>query len=70
MNNVNQLCNEYFDTYKNNCDREKLKVEEKRERDYKWFPMIDNGDQEPKSTEKEESKTEKLDKIQKPSWIK
>ena len=32
--------------------------------------MIDNGDQEPKSTKKEEMRTKKPDEIQKPLWVK
>ena len=70
MNNVNQLYNKYFDTYKKNYDSEKVKDEEKRGRDYKQFEIIDNGDQEPKSTKKEETETKKPDEIQKPIWVK
>ena len=57
LKNVSQLYNKYFDTYKNNYDSEKVKDEEKRGRDYKQFEIIDNGDQEPKSTKKEETET-------------
>ena len=59
MNNVKQLYNKYLDTYKKNYDSEKVKDEEKRGRDYKQFEIIDNGDQEPKSTKKEETETKK-----------
>ena len=59
FNNVNQLDNKYFDTYKKNYDSEKVKDKEKRERDYKQFEIIDNTGQEPKSTKKEETKTKK-----------
>ena len=51
-------------------ESEKVKDEEKRGRDYKQFKIIDNGDQEPKSTKKEETKTKKPDGIQKPLWVK
>ena len=70
FNNVNQLDNKYFDTYKKNYDSEKVKDKEKRERDYKQFEIIDNTGQEPKSTKKEETKTKKPDEMQTPSWIK
>ena len=60
MNNVKQLYSKYLDTYKKNYDNEKVKDEEKRGRDYKQFETIDNGDQEPKSTKKEESETKNL----------
>ena len=59
MNNVKQLYNKYLDTFKKSCNSEKVKDEEKRGRDYKQFEIIDNGDQEPKSTKKEETKTKK-----------
>ena len=59
MNNVNQLCNKYFDTYKKNRDNEKVKDEEKRGRNYKQFEIIGNGDQKPKSAKKEETDTKK-----------
>ena len=70
MNHVNQLYKKYFNTYKKNYDSEKVKDKEKRRRDYKQFEIIDNGDQEPKSTKKEETKTKKSDEIQKPLWVK
>ena len=38
---------------------EKVKGEEERGRDYKQFEIIDNGDQEAKSPQKEETKTRK-----------
>ena len=59
VNNVNQLYNKYFDTYKMNYDSEKAKDEKKRGRDYKQSEIIDNGDQEPKSIKKEETETKK-----------
>ena len=59
MKNVNQLHNEYFDTYKKNCDSEKVKDEENRGRDCKQLESMDNEDQEPKSTKKEETETKK-----------
>ena len=70
MNNVKQFNNKYLDTYKKNYDSEKAKDEEKRRRDYKQFEKIDNGDQEPKSTKKEEAETKKPDGIQKTLWVK
>ena len=60
MKNVNQLCNKYSDTYKNIHNSEKIKDEEKRQRDYQQFEIIDNRDQEPKSTKKEETVTKNL----------
>ena len=56
MNNIKQLCNQYLVkvlTY----DSEKVKDKEKRVYDYKQFEIIENRDQEPKSTEKEETET-------------
>ena len=44
---------------KKDYDSEKVKDEENRARDYKHFKIIDNGDQEPKSTKKEEIETKK-----------
>ena len=70
LSNVKQLYNKYLDTYKKNYNSEKVKDEEKRGRDYKQFEIIDNGDQEPKSTKKEETETKKPDGIQKPLWVK
>ena len=55
---------------KKNYDSEGVKDEEKRGRDYKQFEIMDNGDQGPKSTEKEKTETKKPDEIQKPSWVK
>ena len=69
MKNVNQFYNKYFDAYKKNYDSETVKDEEKRGHDYKQFEIIDNGDQENKSTKKEETKTKKPDRIQKPLWV-
>ena len=59
LSNVKQLYNKCLGTCKKNYDSEKVKDEEKRGRDYKQFEIIDNGDQEPKSTKKEETKTKK-----------
>ena len=59
LNNVNQIYNKYFDTYKRSYKSEKVKEKEKRGRDYKQFEIIDNGDQEPKSTKKEETEAKK-----------
>ena len=70
MNNANQLYNKYFHTCKQNHDSENVKDWEKRGRNYKQFEIIDNGDQEPKLTTKEETKTKKSDEIQKLLWIK
>ena len=55
---------------KRNYDSEMVKDEEKRGCDYKQFEIIDNGDQEPKSTKKEETETKYSDEIQNPLWIK
>ena len=55
---------------KRNYDSEMVKDEEKRGCDYKQFEIIDNGDQEPKSTKKEETETKYSDEIQKLLWIK
>ena len=55
---------------KKNFDSEKVKDEEKRGHDHKQFEIIDNRDQEPKSTKKEETETKKPDEIQKPLWVK
>ena len=70
LNNVNQLCNDYFDLYKKNYDNANVRNGEKRGCDYKQFKIIYNRDQEPKSTKKEGTKTKKPDEIQKPLWIK
>ena len=59
MNNVKQLCHEYFDTYKKKNDSEKVKDEEKRGCEYKQFERIDSRDQEPKLTKKEQTETKK-----------
>ena len=59
MNNVNQLYNKFFDIYKKNYDCEKVKDLEKRERDYKQFEIIDNGDQEQKLTKKRSDQDKK-----------
>ena len=60
MKNVNQLYNKYFDTYKKSYNSEKVKDEEKIGRDCKQFEIIDNRDQERKSTKKEETETKNL----------
>ena len=52
MKNFKELYNKYFNIYKKNYDSEKVKEEEKRGRDYKQFEIIDNEDQELKSTKK------------------
>ena len=70
VNNVNQLYNNYFDTYKKSYDIIKVKDKEKRGRDCKQFEIIDNGDQEPKSTKKEETEAKKPDETQKTLWFK
>ena len=44
---------------KKSYDSKNVKDEEKRGRDYKQFEMIDNGDQELKSTKKEETEIKK-----------
>ena len=59
MNNVNQHFNEYLDNYQKNYDSERVKDEQKRGRDYKQFEVINNGNQKPKSTQKEETETKK-----------
>ena len=56
---VQPLYNKYFDAYKRNYDSKKLTDEEKRKYDYKQFKIIDNKDQGPKSTKKEETETKK-----------
>ena len=48
---------------KRNYDSEMVKDEEKRGCDYKQFEIIDNGDQEPKSTKKEETEAKKQQKM-------
>ena len=42
----------------------------KKKYDHKQFEIIDNGDQGPKWTKKEKTKTKKPDEIQKPLWVK
>ena len=64
MKNVNQLYKKYFDTDEKNYDSEKVKDEEKRERDYKQFEIIDKKKQKSEWTE-EKTKTE----MQKPLWF-
>ena len=58
------------DTYKKIYNNEKVKDKKKRGHDYKQFEIIDNEDQKPKSTKKEETETKKTDEIQKPLWFK
>ena len=60
MNDVKQLYNKYFDNYKKSFDSEKVKDKEKRGRDYKQFEIIDNRDQEPKSTKKKRPRQKNL----------
>ena len=69
MNNVEQLYNKYFDPCKKDYNSEMVKDEEKRGRDYKQFEIINNRDQGPKFTKKEETERKKLDKIKKPLWV-
>ena len=57
------LYDKYFDAYKKNYHSKKLTDEEKRKYDYKQFGIINNRDQGPKSTKKDETETKKLDKI-------
>ena len=64
MKNFNQLYNKYFNTYKKNCDSEKVEDEEKRGRDYKQFEIIDKKKQKSERTE-EKIKRE----MQKPLWL-
>ena len=59
INNINQLYNKYFNTYKKNYVIEKVKDEEKIGRDYKQFEIIDNGDHEPKLTKKRKYRDKK-----------
>ena len=70
MNNIKPLYDMYFDAYKKNYDSEKVKDEEKRQRGYKQIKIIGNGDQEPKSTKKEETETKNIDEIHKSLWVK
>ena len=44
---------------KKNYNSANVRNKEKRGRDYKQFEVIDNGDQEPKSSKKEETKIKK-----------
>ena len=53
------LYNKYLDTYKKNYDSNNVKDEKKIRLDYKRLQTIDNRDQGPKSTKKEEAKTKK-----------
>ena len=50
MNNIKQLYNKYLNTYKKYYDSENVKDKEKRGHNYMQFEIIDNGDEEPKST--------------------
>ena len=59
MNTIKQIYNKYLNIYKKIYDSEKVKDEEKRGHDYNRFEIIDNGDQEPKLTIKEEVETKK-----------
>ena len=70
MKKVVQRCNDYFDLYKKKLQQEKCKKWRKKGLDYNQFEVIDNGNQEPKSTKKEETEGKKTDEIQKPLWIK
>ena len=44
---------------KKNYNSPNVRNKEKKGRDYKQFEVIDNGDQEPKSSKKEETKIKK-----------
>ena len=70
MKKVVQLYNDYFHLYEKNYNSKNIKDEEKKGRDYKHFEIIDNKNQDPKSTKKEDTKAKKPDEIQKPLWIK
>ena len=71
MNNVKQIYNKYLDTYRKGYDSEKVKDKEKRGRGSKQFEIIDNRDQEPKSTKKKRDRYKKPpDEILKPLWVK
>ena len=56
---VKPLYNKYFNAYEKDYNSEKIEVEEKRGLDYKQFEIINNGDQAPKSTKKEDTETKK-----------
>ena len=58
MSYAEPLYNEYLNAYKKNYDSE-VKDKEKRERDYKQFKIIDNGDQGPKATKKRRDRDKK-----------
>ena len=62
LNNVNQLCNDYFDLYKKNYNSTNVRNEEKRGRGFKQFEIIDKGDQEPKSAKKKRTRQKNLRK--------
>ena len=51
--------NKYFGIYKKNYDSEKVKDEEKRERDYKQFEIIDKKKQKSKWNEEKTKKNAK-----------
>ena len=70
MKKVVRLYNDYFHLYEKNYNSKNIKDEEKKGRDYKHFEIIDNKNQDPKSTKKEDTKAKKPDEIQKPLWIK
>ena len=61
---VKPFYNNYFDGYKKSYDNKELTDEDKRKYDYKQFIIIDNTDQGPKSTKKEQTGTNK------PLWVK
>ena len=51
MNNVNQLCDNYYDSYKNNYDSEELNEQDKIFFDPNQFKIFDEKNKKPKSTE-------------------
>ena len=60
---VKPIYNNYLDAYKKNYDNKKLTDEDKIKHDYKQFQIINDRNQELKSTKK-------ADEIQKPLWVK
>ena len=71
MKNVDELYKKYYNAYKNDYDtNDELTEDKKKEFDYKRFEIIDNRDQERKSTKKEETETKKFNETQKPLWVK
>ena len=58
MNNVNQLCDNYYDSYKNNYDSEELNEQDKMFFDPNQFKIFDEKNQKPKSTEENTERCE------------